>query len=461
MSTTEVSMFTGTAALDEYVAAIKNEPQWLAHFRADALKKFNAAQWPDSSADEEWRRSDISFIDFDGLQYGLPPAPSQPVQVAETGKTAPAGALAEMAGPEVPLQDLSGYVAYMNCDPITAAINPELTENGVAVYTLDDIRRGRLTDQQSAAVEKSLRASLELADTKPQFWHYALMDAVSVVILPRFAEIKAPFLIDHLFSGEDVVRSPHVVVISEDGARATVVERFRSANEDDATVITHGIDGITARGAGVDYVLVQELNMESTLLRFGRMDVEQESRMHHFEAHFGGDFVKGRIEADMHGAGTDVVLNGVYFGSEEQHFDMRTVQRHIGRNANSQTFYKGAVRDEARSIYQGLIEVRPTASLTDAYLTNNNLVLNDGARAESIPTLEIKNNDVKCSHGSTTGKIEPSYMFYLESRGFDPIEAKALLVEGFFDEVAVQAPDFVQQQLRVLVMDRLQRELEE
>ncbi len=458
MNTTDVSRFTGIEEISRFAESISNEPTWLQQLRADAAIAFKAAGWPDITADEEWRRSDISFLDFANLQYVSPAVLSRPLEVAEAGQTAPAGLFAEMSGPPVPLQELSGYIAYHNGEPVTIAIDPQLAENGVCLYTLDDIRRGRLTETQAVAVEKAMRDSLVAASTKPQFLHYAIMDALTVVVVPRLAEIKAPFLIDHLVSGEDVIRSPHVVVVSEDGARATVVERFRSANDEDATVLTHGIDGATARTASLDYVLVQDLNMESVMLRFGRMDVYQESRMHHFEAHFGGDFVKGRIEADMHAAGTDVVLNGVYFASGEQHFDMRTVQRHIGRNANSQTFYKGAARDEAHSIYQGLIEVRTGASLTDAYLTNNNLVLNDGARAESIPTLEIMNNDVKCSHGSTTGKIEPDYMFYLESRGFDPVEAKALLVEGFFDEVSRQAPDFVQNQLRSLVMDRLQRE---
>ncbi|AFG37756.1 Fe-S cluster assembly protein SufD [Spirochaeta africana] len=458
MSTTDVTRYTGTQQLREFVQAIRNEPVWLSELRLQAVEGFEKTEWPDSSADEEWRRSDIGFIDWDGLQYQLPPVPPQPPEVTEAGAAAPAAALAEMSGPAVPLQDLSGYVAYLNGDPVTVSLDPELAERGVCLYTLEDIRRGCLTDAQAGAVAASMRESLAAADARPQFWHYALLDAMTVVVLPRFAEVQAPFLIDHLLSGEDVIRAPHVVVVTEDGARATVVERFRSADAEDATVVSHGIDGFSAQTAAIDYAMVQDLNRETVMLRFGRMDVHQEARMHHFEAHFGGDFVKGRIEADMHAAGTDVVLNGVYFASDEQHFDLRTVQRHIGRNANSQTFYKGAARDEAHSIYQGLIEVKPGAALTDAYLTNNNLVLNDGARAESIPTLEIKNNDVKCSHGSTTGKIEPSYLFYLESRGFDPVEAKALLVEGFFDEVASQAPEFVQEQLRALVMDRLQME---
>ncbi|GAB6091255.1 SufB/SufD family protein [Spirochaeta dissipatitropha] len=458
MSITNTKHYTGTDAIQEFVTSIPGEPEWLGSFRQDAVQAFQNSAWPDSSADEEWRRSDLSFLEFGKLSYELPFMPSQAIETAESGSAAASTAMAELAGPAVPLQDLSAYVAYMNGELVLRAVDPEAAENGLGVYSLDDIRRGVFPESLTGALESALRTSLDAADSRPQYWHYALMDSLTVVVVPEFLELDKPVLVDQLFSGDDMIRSPHIVVLTKDGGRLRIIERFRSSSPDDAVLVTHGIDGNSAPSAAVDYFLVQDLNFESTVLRFGRLDVYQSSRMHHFEAHFGADFVKGRIEADMQSSGTDVVLNGIYFGSEEQHFDMRTVQRHIGRNASSQTFYKGAVRDEAHTVYQGLIEVKPGAALTDAYLTNNNLVLNSGAFSESIPTLEIKNNDVKCSHGSTTGKIEPSYIFYLMSRGFDPVEAKALLVEGFFAEVSVQAPGFVQNQLNALVMDRLQKE---
>ena len=100
-----------------------------------------------------------------------------------------------------------------------------------------------------------------------------------------------------------------------------------------------------------------------------------------------------------------------------QHMDIRTVQRHQSPRATSRAYYKGAVAGGGRTIFQGLIEVATGASGTDAYLTNRNLILGEAARSDSIPTLKIGNNDVKCSHGSTTGKLSADELFYLESRG--------------------------------------------
>jgi Fe-S cluster assembly protein SufD len=155
------------------------------------------------------------------------------------------------------------------------------------------------------------------------------------------------------------------------------------------------------------------------------------------------------------GEGADAKINGLYFAEEDQHLDLRTVQYHRAPHGGSRTFYKGAVRDEGRSVYQGLIEVAPGADKTDAYLTNNNLILNDGARADSIPSLRIQTDDVKCSHGSTTGKIDPAQLYYLETRGYSEAEARELLVEGYFEEVAAGLDARLGDVIRSVVHQRL------
>jgi Fe-S cluster assembly protein SufD len=123
--------------------------------------------------------------------------------------------------------------------------------------------------------------------------------------------------------------------------------------------------------------------------------------------------------------------------------DIGTLQEHRSPRATSDALYKGAVHPGGRSVFQGLIEVSPKAAKTDAYLTNKNLVLGDGARADSIPQLNILTDDVKCSHGSTTGKLDETQLFYLYSRGFSPSEAKKELTRGFLAEVIDGAPEAI------------------
>jgi Fe-S cluster assembly protein SufD len=135
--------------------------------------------------------------------------------------------------------------------------------------------------------------------------------------------------------------------------------------------------------------------------------------------------------------------------------DIRTVQRHRAPSTTSRAFYKGALKDRSRAIYQGLIEVSPGAAKTDAFLTDRNLILNDGARADSIPSLRIDTNDVKCSHGSTTGKIDEAQVFYLMSRGLARAEAERMLTLGYFEELLASVPESLAEELRGLIERRI------
>ena len=126
---------------------------------------------------------------------------------------------------------------------------------------------------------------------------------------------------------------------------------------------------------------------------------------------------------------------GVYFAEADQHFDMRTLQDHAAPRSTSDLLYKGALKGKSHTVYSGLIRVQPHAEKTDAYQANRNLVLSDHAKADSKPELEILNNDVRCTHGSTVGQVDDEQLFYLESRGISRDDAQRLIVEGFFEDV--------------------------
>ena len=153
--------------------------------------------------------------------------------------------------------------------------------------------------------------------------------------------------------------------------------------------------------------------------------------------------VKTRFDFTLAGEGASVKTHGLYFGTGDQHKDLRISLNHGAAHTTSYALYKGAVRDRARTVFQGLIEVNPGANGTDAYLSNKNLILNDGARADSLPQLKIDTNDVKCSHGSTTGKVNEEEVHYLGTRGFSREEAKLLIAQGLFAELIDEAPAFL------------------
>jgi Fe-S cluster assembly protein SufD len=150
----------------------------------------------------------------------------------------------------------------------------------------------------------------------------------------------------------------------------------------------------------------------------------------------------GRVRADalLAGQGGEAMLVAGYFGTGDQLHDLRTVQDHVAPRTSSQLLCMGAVTDHARSAYVGLTRVRNGAHGADAFQTNRNLVLSDGAHADSVPNLDIEENEVRCSHASTVGPIDEDQRYYLESRGIAPAVAERLIVLGFFNDLSGRVP---------------------
>jgi Fe-S cluster assembly protein SufD len=149
----------------------------------------------------------------------------------------------------------------------------------------------------------------------------------------------------------------------------------------------------------------------------------------------GGRLTKTYFDSLLPGNGASMAFNGVYFMQGKQHLDVDCLMQHTGLATNGDLLLHGAVQDKSRSIFTGLIKIDPSGQQTNSYLKNENLILDRSARADSIPTLEIDANDVRASHGSTIGKIDEEYIFYLMSRGIPRTTAVRMVVEGFFHKV--------------------------
>jgi Fe-S cluster assembly protein SufD len=158
------------------------------------------------------------------------------------------------------------------------------------------------------------------------------------------------------------------------------------------------------------------------------------------------------MELHLEGEGAEGKFSGCYFGNESQHFDFHTFQNHVVGNTTSDLLFKGALRGRARTIYQGLIRVHKNAQRSDAYQANRNLILSDKARADSIPSLEIEANDVRCTHGATVGQVDDEQLFYLMARGLAKPDAERLIISGFFEPVLERIPSPT---LRALVTEAM------
>lgn len=276
-----------------------------------------------------------------------------------------------------------------------------------------------------------------------------------VVTVPRGAQLAEPLVVRNRVSGAGGAVFPRLVVDVAEGASATVLERTTSDGDDALSVPLTELR--VARGGRLGFVAVQELG--ATAWQVGSLvaDVAQEGNLEVALVGLGGDYARVRTDCTLSGRGANGDLYAAYFGDGTQTLDFRTFQHHDAPDTTSNLLFKGAVGGRSRSVYTGLIRVDKAARGTNAFQTNRNIKLSDEAWAESVPNLEIETNDVRCSHASTVGPVDPEQRFYLESRGVPPTAADRLIVAGFFDEVVRHIPlDDVAAEVSARIADKLE-----
>ncbi len=259
-----------------------------------------------------------------------------------------------------------------------------------------------------------------------------------LIRVPARTRVPEAITVTHGLGGEGAALFPRLVVQVGEGSEVTVVERFASGDEAMLVVPVTEIDA--GARAVVDHVTVQDLGPNTWQLGTQVSRAGQEATFTAATAGLGGQYARLRTDCRLDGRGATGNLLAVYFGEDDQTLDFRTFQDHRAPDTTSDLLFKGAVGGHSRSVYTGLIKVRKEAHGTNAFQTNRNIKLSDHAWAESVPNLEIENNDVRCSHASAVGPIDAEQRFYLESRGVRPDLAERLVVAGFFNEVLSRFP---------------------
>jgi Fe-S cluster assembly protein SufD len=196
-------------------------------------------------------------------------------------------------------------------------------------------------------------------------------------------------------------------------------------------------------------------NVFSFVTRYAQVD--KGGLMHWVIGEVGAKLIKAHAETQLLGAGARTLTRGICFTDSDQHFDNTSNTHHAAVDTFGDILFKGALRDTSRLGFEGVIKVDHGAQRTDSYLTMNTLFLSEGARAASIPGLEILADDVRCSHGATVGTVQEEQMFYLMSRGISETEAEKLIVGGFFEPVIMEMPlESVRQRLRDIIQHKVE-----
>jgi Fe-S cluster assembly protein SufD len=226
-----------------------------------------------------------------------------------------------------------------------------------------------------------------------------------------------------------------LLVVAEEGSRFTLIEEYASGSPELAGYSNAAVELFVEQGAKLEYVSLQNLSRETWHFATHHAQVGRDAELDWVAGGFGSKKGKTRIQNDLAGQGATSRVTGAYFADGTQHLDYDTFQEHIAPNTTSDFAFKGALRDQASTVWRGMIRVEPEAQKTNAYQENRNLLLSKEAHADSIPGLEIMANDVRCTHGATLGQVDREQLFYLMTRGLSRSEAERLIVRGFFQDV--------------------------
>lgn len=263
-----------------------------------------------------------------------------------------------------------------------------------------------------------------LKEEKDKFssFHNAFLDKILVLKIPKNQE--ATLNIDITL---DEVGCDYILLIAEENSKVNVFQ-----NEYGEGIARFGkVKVIAQQNSEVNYVIYQNFKNLNNFFWF-EGDIEKDAKLNIFTASLGSKFSKIETETNLIGEGSESKTYGMFFGINDQQFDIYSKTNHIAKNAISNMFTRGVVKDRSKSLYRGLINVGTNAFSTNGYQKEDVLILDENAEADAIPNLEINNNEVKCSHGVSIGKIDDEHLFYLMSRGIPEIEAKREIIEGFF-----------------------------
>lgn len=410
----------------------------LATYRTQAWEAFKRLSMP-KTTDEPWRRTDLRRLPLDA--FSLP---------AE-------GAYLDL--PEVPADLLKPLVANQHGGQIV------LMPGGQDIFLDESLKKQGLifTDLRTAQEEHPEILARILGDVvKPEEGKFAaLAGALSqngvLLYVPKGVQVTQP-LHSILWGPGAFAHISHILVLVEEGASVTYVHESASPDEDLETMHAGIVEIKVEQGANFKFVELQSWGKHVWNFSHERAQVGRDANLDWIFGAIGSRLTKNFTEIDLAGQGSNGRMSGFYFTDGTQHLDHDTQQNHFAPNTTSDLLFKGALKGKSRSVWQGMIYVAPGAQKTDGYQANRNLILDDQARADSIPGLEILADDVRCTHGATVGKLEEEPLFYLQSRGIPREEAERILVEGFFDPIMQRIPfDGVRERFESAILDKMHK----
>ncbi|HEX8713847.1 MAG TPA: Fe-S cluster assembly protein SufD [Terracidiphilus sp.] len=406
------------------------EPVWLRHLRAEGWEIFNSSGIP-TVRDEDWRFTNLAPL----ARTEFRRAPEATISRAEIETSRPAGAACQLV--------------FVN-----GRFLSELSEVSELPAGLEISNLARALSEKAEHVEQHLGRYANLRRDAFAALNTALWEDGAYIRIKRGARIDQPIHLLFVSTATDspVMTHPRSLIIADSSCQAAIIEDYVSLGP--GVAFSNSVTELAAADdAVVSHYLLERENYDSFNVSTLRLEQARNSNVSSHSILLGGGLVRNNVHPVLNGPGAECLINGVFVGGGRQHLDNYMLVEHASPNGSSRQFYNGILDQKARGVFHGRIVVHKDAQKTDAKQTNRNLLLSDDARVDTKPQLEIRADDVKCTHGATIGRIEDAPLFYLRSRGLDEISARNLLLYAFAAECLDRmkeepARDFVEQFIR-------------
>ncbi|HVO71264.1 MAG TPA: Fe-S cluster assembly protein SufD [Aggregatilineaceae bacterium] len=411
-----------TRADVEALSERNNEPDWLRQMRLEAWQLYESMPMP-TTKDEAWRRTDYRHIDWDSAGVLLAPDGGKVEDIPGDNRQP---LLGDVQG---------GMLAFVNDKPVFSEVSEEFSQHGVI-----------FTDLRTAAAEHAdlVREHLLTHAVRPGDGKFAALNAALwthgvFLYVPRGQAVKLPAH-SLFFAARPGATLGHILVVLDEGASIDYLHETISPDMASDASYVGATELILKDGAILRFVNLQDWGRSMFEFSHQRARVGADGQLDWITGQMGGKLIKAFMEIDLDGKGGWGRMSALYFPDGAQFMDLDTEQNHNAPHTTSDLLFKGVLKDQSRSVWQGMIKAMPGAVKTDGFQANRNMLMSKDARADSIPGLEIKVDDVRCTHASATGYLDEEPIFYLMSRGLPRKEAEKLLVDGFFVPVLDRIP---------------------
>ncbi|MHC4994271.1 MAG: Fe-S cluster assembly protein SufD, partial [Planctomycetota bacterium] len=381
----------------------------LAPKRNDAMTRFTQLGCP-TPKHEAWRYTNVKPI----AQAALP--------------------LATPSKAEVTAEMLERYRFKGLNGPRVVFIDGFYSSDFSTLTPTDGLTVTSLNEAHTDLLEDHLTRYADFQDDAFTALNTALFEQGACVHVAKNAVIDEPVEVLHVATGPAVAKHIRNLIVAEDNSRAAIIERHVSLDFEESSwtnTVTEIVIGANAQLSHYDLKLQSERAYNIAQIRVHQ---QRDSRYLANAFLIGGHITRNNIHMTLGGPGCDSRLDGLFLPRGEQTIDTHIRVVHAAEHCDSRQFYKGILDDSARGVFEGRIIVNEGAQKTDAVQSNRNLLLSDKAQTNTMPQLEIYADDVKCTHGCTTGQIDEQQLFYLMARGIDEETARGLLIHAFATE---------------------------